>query len=151
MEGEDESFWLPRVGFVYCFERMLFVRMVNAVLDRIEKDSAAFPSMHSESIPVGERLSEKIHDNRNEWVFWFVGRRFRLKYTYCYETQSSLSLCELVDNDFETFISKQPLVRSDDMYDHPRGPSVGPEECMQRFVEILALRFPRDEAGNLAS
>jgi hypothetical protein len=115
----DDDIWVPKVGFVYCFERMLFVRMVNAVLEAIE-EQVKFPSMHSESLPPGERLSEKIDDNRNEWVFRFVGRRFRLSYEYCYKTSSRIKLCELVADNFETLVASMTLDRTDDVYDRPR-------------------------------
>ncbi len=144
----DDDIWVPKVGFVYCFERMLFVRMVNAVLDALA-EQVKFPSMHSESLLVGERLSEKIDDHRNEWIFRFVGRRFRLCYEYCYKTSSSIKLCELVADNFETLVSSVKIDRTDDVYDKPRiSPEVDCTDTVRLFCHLLAQRFPRDEADS---
>jgi hypothetical protein len=139
MDYEDDI-WVPKVGFVNCFERMLFVRMVNGVLDAIDKE-LKFPSMHSESLPAGERLSEKIDDHRNEKVFRFVGRRFRLSYEYCYKTSSRIKLCELIADNFETQVSSMKIDRSDDVYDKPR---ISPEEDCKDVVQLFATCWRND-------
>lgn len=150
MEDADDV-WVTKIGLVYCFERKLFVGLVNAVLDSIREGRLFFPSLSSESLTADERLTERVDDNRNEWVFRFVGRRFRLSYHYCFKTSSTIKLYELVDDDFDVLVATRTLDRSEDVYDLPRASA--PEDSrdfVRMFAEMLALRFPRDEADAFA-
>jgi hypothetical protein len=147
MNDWDDHTWLHRVGLVYSSERALFVRIVNSVLNLIEGDPLALMSLHSESIPKGERLTERIDDFRNEWLFRFAGRKFRLCYTHCFKSESHIALTEVVADNFETYVAKQFLSRSDDTFDNPRIDQVSDAltNHVQLFCEMLAMRFPQGE------